>query len=61
MPLPTAPDLLNNPIGSPYDEPAGESALASGQGATLFALLKGILQQLIIANQEPNAVSNPEA
>jgi hypothetical protein len=61
MPLPQTVDLNNNPLGTPYDEPAGEAALQQGQGATLFALLKGILQQQIIANQEPNAVSNPEA
>jgi len=54
-------NLTTNPIGSPYDEPAGEAALALGNGATLFSLLKGILQQLIILNQEPNSVSNPEA
>jgi hypothetical protein len=59
--LPVVVDLLRNPVGTPYDEPAGEAALALGQGATLFGLLKGILQQLIIANQKPDEVSNPEA
>jgi hypothetical protein len=61
MAFPPDVDLIRNPLGTPYDEPAGEAALALGQGATLFSLLKGILQQQIIANQEPNAVSTPEA
>lgn len=61
MPFPPAVDLLNNPVGTPFDEPAGAGALVSGQGATLFALLKGILAQLLAGNEEPNSIGVPEA
>lgn len=52
------PDLIRNPLGAPTDDPATAEQCGpgyTGGGATIFALLKGILLQLADLNSKPDA------
>lgn len=49
------PDILRNPVGTPFDDPATPDNCGPGQpGVTIFALLKGILLQLADLNGRPD-------